>query len=194
MSGSHQHSAQNSATLILGGCRSGKSRFAEQRARRYQRRLFIATMQAGDDPELHQRIRHHQESRGNGWETEEEPLRLVEAIENRAAATDIILVDCLTLWLSNCLLDDQSDDEIMQQVSSLSQAIQKLKTPLLLVANEVGLGLVPDSVLGRRFRDLAGWCNQQVAGCCQEVVFMAAGLPLRLKGPETPTAYSDEPT
>jgi adenosylcobinamide kinase/adenosylcobinamide-phosphate guanylyltransferase len=180
MSGSRNTSC-NSATLILGGCRSGKSRFAEQRARRFQRRLFIATMQAGDDAELHERIRRHRQSRGDGWETVEEPLHLVETIERRTVDAEVILVDCLTLWLSNCLLVNQSDEEIRLQLDQLGQTVLNLEVPLLLVANEVGLGLVPESPLGRRFRDLAGWCNQQLAECCQEVIFMAAGLPLRLK-------------
>lgn len=169
--------------LVIGGCRSGKSRFAEQWVReRFQRRIFLATLQESADEEMKQRIALHRSSRGEGWQTVEEPVDLVGVMEKHASGTEVFLVDCLTLWLTNLLMEDLSDTEIEEQVRALCRAVQDLQVNVVLVANEVGLGIVPEAPLGRRFRDLAGWTNQQVAAVCHRVVMMAAGLPLHLKG------------
>ena len=172
-----------STRFYLGGCRSGKSRLAEQWVRQQgQSPLYIATLQGGGEEEMERRIAQHRLSRGDGWLLREEPLLLSEAVIAGQDQADIILVDCLTLWLTNMLLADMVDQDIESRVHGLCEAIAQCAVPLVLVANEVGLGIVPESSLARRFRDLAGWTNQQVAGCCQQVIFVAAGLPMVLKG------------
>ena len=168
--------------LIVGGCRSGKSRFAEQWvAERFDKKIFVATLEAQGDKEMEERIALHQDSRGEGWQTVEEPSSIAKVLQEYQSQTDIFLVDCLTLWLTNLMLAGMTDDMIEQQVQELCAAVANLSTSVVLVANEVGLGIVPESALARRFRDLAGWTNQQVAEHCNEVLFMAAGLPITLK-------------
>ena len=169
--------------LVLGGCRSGKSGFAEQIAGKYRRRCYVATLAAGyDDAEMRQRIDLHREQRGAGWQTVEEPRALLAALKANAPSNDVLLVDCLTMWLTNLLLAELDDEAIRARVRELASGLAAIETAVVLVANEVGLGLVPDNPLGRRFRDLAGWTNQQLAAACDQVVFVAAGLPLILKG------------
>lgn len=163
-------------TFILGGARSGKSSLAERLARRHGTALYIATAQAGDDGEMKARIEHHQQSRDEGWITLEEPLAIAPLI---AQATQPVLVDCLTLWLSNIML---RNDDVSSWRDSLLQALSEATQPIFLVANEVGLSIVPDNVLARAFRDQAGWLNQAVAAQADHVIFTAAGLPLVLKG------------
>ncbi|MFA6498705.1 MAG: bifunctional adenosylcobinamide kinase/adenosylcobinamide-phosphate guanylyltransferase, partial [Desulfurivibrionaceae bacterium] len=121
-------------------------------------------------------------SRGTGWLTVEEPLDLAGVLEKNMTGTEVFLVDCLTMWLTNMMMQDFSDEKIQREVVQLRETVRALGTSVVLVANEVGLGIVPESSLGRRFRDLAGWTNQQMALVCEQVVFVAAGLPLRLKG------------
>ena len=169
--------------LVIGGCRSGKSRYAEQWvAENFSDKVFVATLEARNDAEMDQRIALHLQSRGTGWLTVEEPLDLAGVLEENATGTEVFLVDCLTMWLTNMMLQDFSDEKIQAQVARLCETVVDLSVSVVLVANEVGLGIVPESALGRRFRDLAGWTNQQMALACQQVVFVAAGLPLRLKG------------
>lgn len=169
--------------LVLGGCRSGKSGFAEKWvAKRFTKKCFVATLEPLDDGEMRQRILLHRQSRGDGWLTVEEPVRIVEVMRQNQQDVDAVLVDCLTLWITNLLMRDMRDAEIEKQVMRLADAVHDLPVPVVLVANEVGLGLVPESALGRRFRDLAGWTNQQLAKACGEVVLMTAGLPMQLKG------------
>jgi adenosylcobinamide kinase / adenosylcobinamide-phosphate guanylyltransferase len=170
--------------LILGGCRSGKSRFAEQWvSNHFLRKVFIATLQPSADPEMEWRIAQHRRERDNDWQTVEEPLNLVATLAQlQDGKMEAVLVDCLTLWLSNLLLHGMDDRNIQQEVLRLREALQLSKLPVVLVANEVGLGVVPEHQLGRRFRDLAGWTNQRLAEICEPVLFMAAGLPLVLKG------------
>jgi adenosylcobinamide kinase/adenosylcobinamide-phosphate guanylyltransferase len=164
--------------LVLGGARSGKSRFAQARAEALSGDLiYIATAQALD-AEMAERIGRHRQDRGPRWRTVEEPLGLPGAIAAHAAPGTVLLVDCLTLWLSNLLLADHDLDMAYRQ---LTAAMAQARGPLILVANEVGLGIVPDNALARRFRDAAGRLNQHVAAGADEVVFIAAGLPLRLK-------------
>lgn len=165
--------------LVLGGARSGKSGYAQRRCEALSGRLaYIATAQAFDT-EMEERIARHRGERGERWLTVEAPMDLTGAIRQAAGMADVILVDCLTLWLSNLLL---AEHDLAAARSGLIDAVHGCPVPVILVANEVGLGIVPDNALARRFRDEAGWLNQAVAAACREVVMVAAGLPLMLKG------------
>jgi adenosylcobinamide kinase/adenosylcobinamide-phosphate guanylyltransferase len=165
------------STLVLGGARSGKSRYAEALIASRGAGLYLASAEAGD-AEMAERIRQHRARRGAAWETLEEPLELAAALIREARPDRPILVDCLTLWLSNLLLAGRDlEAETRQLVGSLAA----LRGPVVLVSNEVGLGIVPDNALARRFRDAAGRLNQEVAAACERVVLVAAGLPLILK-------------
>lgn len=164
--------------LILGGARSGKSRYAQTLAEAFDDDLiFIATGEAFDD-EMAERIAHHRADRGPRWDTIEAPLALGEAIRSHAAPGKLLLIDCLTLWVSNLM---HAERDIVAATDELIAAIGDARGPVILVANEVGLGIVPDNALARRFRDEAGRVNQAVAAAANEVSFIAAGLPLRLK-------------
>ena len=167
-----------STTLVLGGARSGKSAFAEQLVRDSGlARIYLATATAGDD-EMKVRIARHRAQRGEGWTTVEEPLALVDALTREATRGRAVLVDCLTLWLSNLIFAERDPDA---EVRRLTDFLEVAKYPVVLVSNEVGLGLVPDTPLGRQFRDAQGRLNQVVAAVVPNVVFIAAGLPLWLK-------------
>ena len=163
--------------LITGGARSGKSTRAEARVRALAGQpVYIATAEALDD-EMSERIARHRARRGTEWIEREVPLELVSAL----AATDgggARLVDCLTLWLSNLL---HAERDWSQETSMLAEALKRQRSPVVLVTNEVGLGIVPDNALARRFRDAAGLMNQIVAGVADEVEFVVAGLPMRVK-------------
>ena len=165
-------------TLVLGGARSGKSAFAEQLiGGSGLARVYLATATAGDD-EMKARIAHHRAQRGEGWTTIEEPLALIEALSREAASGRAVLVDCLTLWLSNLMLAERDPES---ETRALAAFLHAAPHPIVLVSNEIGLGLVPDTPLGRRFRDAQGRLNQIVAAAVPNVVFIAAGLPLWLK-------------
>lgn len=164
------------ALLILGGARSGKSRYGQARIESIPGPLtYIATAQAFDE-EMAERIAHHQADRGPRWRTVEAPLDLPEAIA--AVQHGAVLVDCLTLWVSNLILAERDCDAAGE---ALCAAVADCRVPIAIIANEVGLGIVPDNALARRFRDAAGWLNQRLAKTVDEVVFVAAGLPLFLK-------------
>lgn len=164
--------------FVLGGARSGKSRYAQQRAEATGLSpLYIATAQAWDD-EMRDRIRLHQDERGHAWSTIEAPLELAEAIRAHDTPDFALLVDCLTLWVTNLLL---SDYDIEAATTSLTDAVASARGQVILVSNEVGLGIVPEHALARRFRDEAGKVNQRVAAAASEVQFVAAGLNLRIK-------------
>ena len=162
-------------TLVFGGARSGKSAYAERLIG--ERGLYLATAEAGDE-EMAERVRAHRERRGAGWETIEEPLDLAGALERHASADPPVLVDCLTLWLSNLMAAGR---DIEAETRRLIERLGAMPCPLVLVSNEVGLGLVPTTPLGRAFRDHAGRLNQRVAAAADRVIFVAAGLPLTLK-------------
>jgi adenosylcobinamide kinase/adenosylcobinamide-phosphate guanylyltransferase len=165
-------------TLVLGGARSGKSRYAERLVEaRAAPALYVATGQALDD-EMAERIRRHRERRGPAWTTVEAPLDLATVLGAEARPGRTILVDCLTLWLSNMMMAGR---DIEREVALFLAALPELPGTLVLVANEVGLGIVPETALARAFRDHAGRLNQGVAEHAERVVFMAAGLPLTLK-------------
>lgn len=166
------------ALLVLGGARSGKSRYAQARCEELPGRLaYIATAQAFDD-EMTDRIARHRAERGDRWRTYEAPADLAGEIGRAAGQADALLVDCLTLWLSNLLL---AGADMAGAAADLGRAVAACPVPVALVANEVGLSIVPDNALARRFRDEAGLLNQRMAAICGEVVFVAAGLPLTLK-------------
>jgi adenosylcobinamide kinase / adenosylcobinamide-phosphate guanylyltransferase len=172
------------SVLVLGGARSGKSALAQNLVESAApERLYLATAEAGD-AEMAARIARHQAQRGSGWTTVEEPLALVETL--RAVARPgrrAILVDCLTLWLSNLM---SAGRDVEAEISRLAEAIGVLEGPVVFVSNEVGLGLVPETKLGREFRDWQGRANREVARACEAVVFVAAGLPTLLKPAPSP--------
>lgn len=164
--------------FVLGGARSGKSRYAQHRAEATGLSpVYIATAQAWDD-EMRDRIRLHRQDRGSAWSTIEAPLALSETIRAHDAPDATLLVDCLTLWVTNLLL---SDHDIAAATVDLTDAIACAKGQVILVSNEVGLGIVPENAIARRFRDEAGRVNQRVAAAAHEVQFVAAGLNIRLK-------------
>ncbi len=163
-------------TLVLGGARSGKSRHAEALITGLPAPwIYIATGQAFDD-EMHARIAEHRRRRGDGWVTIEAPLDLAAALDEAAGSP--VLIDCLTLWLTNLMLGDH---DIEAAVSAFETALGQRKAPTLLVSNEVGLGIVPDTPLGRAFRDEAGRLNQRIAAGAGRVLFLVAGLPMIVK-------------
>lgn len=169
--------------LILGGARSGKSQYALELARSFPTpRLYLATAEAGDE-EMAARIACHRRDRGEGWDTVEAPLDLAGAL---AQAQDqgryqVILADCLTLWLSNWLIRGGDSAELQRVCEELAAVGEKAITPTILVSNEVGWGIVPENPLAREFRDWAGWLHQRIAAAADLVVLLAAGLPLTLK-------------
>lgn len=174
--------SSNGLTLVLGGARSGKSRYAERIARSSGlARVYLAMAQALDD-EMAGRIARHREDRAkDGWRTIEEPIGLPAALARNAAPGVIVLADCLTLWLTNLMLGER---DLAASQSALLSVLRGARGPVILVSNEVGLGIVPETPLGRAFRDAQGQLNQAVAAICDDVVFIAAGLPLVLKQPD----------
>lgn len=168
--------------LILGGAKSGKSRLAQRLAEtRPAPRLYLATAQALD-AEMAARIARHQAERGPEWRTWEEPLDLAGALAQVEGQYGVILVDCLTLWLSNLLGRHGPELDLEPIQARLRTVFQQLRTPVILVSNEVGWGIVPDNALARRFRDLAGFLHQELAAQADLVLLVACGLPLILKG------------
>ena len=164
--------------LVLGGARSGKSRYVQTLAENSGKApVLIATAAAGD-AEMAARIAKHRADRGMLWQVVEEEIDVAGVLRREAAANRIIVVDCLTLWLSNLMLRSQ---DIESHFEALAQAIRHLAGPAAFVSNEVGLGIVPDTALGRAFRDAQGQINQRLASICDAVVLVAAGLPLQLK-------------
>ena len=169
--------AGGSLTLVLGGARSGKSRYAESLVTALPPPwLYVATAEAGDS-EMVARVAAHQARRGPSWTTIETPRNVAETLGTHADTPT--LVDCLTLWLSNVML---ADADVDAEIEQLDEALARATAPIVLVANEVGFGIVPDSALGRRFRDLQGLLNQRIAARADRVVLVVAGLPLTLKG------------
>ena len=167
-------------TLILGGARSGKSRYAQTLAEASGRPVtVIATARAGD-AEMAARIARHRTERPGHWRTVEEPLALAEALAGRAGADAFLVVDCLTLWLLNLL--EAGEAVFERERAALLETLPGLSGRVVLVANEVGLGVVPMGELSRRFVDEAGRLNQSIASIADEVVLVAAGLPMHLKG------------
>lgn len=168
--------------LVLGGVRSGKSRYAEQLARASGLRVvYVATAIAGGDAELEERIRRHRSYRPADWVTVEEPAALGAALRSNASAQSCVLVECLTLWLAH-LLTCGSADRLEHERSSLLRAAQETPGHLILVSNETGLGVMPPGELTRRFLDFSGELHQDLAAACDRVTLVLAGLPQPLKG------------
>lgn len=166
--------------LITGGARSGKSKYAEERAMRLGTKLlYLATGEPGDE-EMLRRIAEHRRRRGEKWMTVEEPVEVVRELLRRQGRIDCAVVDCLTLWVSNLLIRG-GEDGVQKAVEDLIEELPRLDFHLLFVTNEVGGGIVPDNPLARQFRDLAGWTNQHIAESAHEVVLMVAGIPLVVK-------------
>jgi len=164
-----------STLLILGGARSWKSRYAESLAK--GRKIYVATAEASD-AEMVARIEMHRQQRGEGWETYEVPLDLPGFLHDIDEKDCFILIDCLTIWMSNLML---AKLDVRAEVEMLCEELKQSKGRVVLVSNEVGLGIVPATPLARQFRDEHGFLNQRVAEAADEVVFMIAGLPMVLK-------------
>ena len=177
-----QEPHRNRVTLVLGGVRSGKSRFALEIASRAFNVTFIATARASDD-EMRRKIERHQSERPAHWRTREEPLQLAEAISSAQSGSETTVVDCLTLFAAN-LMDAYGENRAAMDASidELCSVLRKSDGKIVLVSNEVGSGIVPEYAAGRQFRDLLGEMNQRVAALADKVVLMVAGLPLTIKG------------
>ncbi len=166
--------------LVLGGARSGKSLFAERQIEATGlAACYIATAQA-HDAEMAERIRRHRQRRGDTWTTVEEPLHLAEALDNAMSPETAVLVDCLTIWLANVMTSGHSPE---REIDGLLHVLGKATGQVVLVSNEVGMGIVPENALARKFRDEAGVMHQRIAAIAGRVIFVATGLPLVLKGP-----------
>ena len=166
--------------LVLGGARSGKSRFALQYAEaHYHSYLFLATARILDD-EMADRVMLHKASRGETWQLLEEPLEVSEAIRTGCGGIEAVLLDCLTVWLSNVLLE-KGEDAVRTYQKELLETLANRNKTIIIVSNEVGAGIVPENPLARKFRDLAGGLNQQVALIADKVILSVAGIPIYIK-------------
>ena len=169
--------------FVIGGCRSGKSGHALKAAESFigEKKIFIATCIPLDD-EMRNRVAQHRKERSRSWCTIEAPTHLPDAIVDNSRDATVLLVDCLTLWINNLLLESENDEKILEQIADLIQAIEKADCPIVLVSNEVGTGIVPENKLARKFKDLAGAVNQAVAKQADKVVWLVAGIPVTIKG------------
>jgi adenosylcobinamide kinase/adenosylcobinamide-phosphate guanylyltransferase len=179
-------------TLIAGGCKSGKSRYALNLANEISegivsagesltnRKIFVATS-VPSDSEMEERVLAHKKERGESWLTIEEPILLSEIIEEYSSKADVILIDCITLWISNLLYKNLGKEKIMERVQELANSVKKAECPVILVSNEVGAGIVPENKLARVFRDIAGIANQELAKAVVNVVWTIAGIPVKIK-------------
>ncbi len=176
-------------TLVIGGCRSGKSAYALDLAEGVQagRKLFMATCQPYDD-EMRARVARHQRERDATWETLEVPMELARTLELHNTGGSVVLVDCLTFWLTNMAMANLSEIDIERRIASLDQTLSAMKVPVILVTNEVGQGIVPENRLARQFRDWAGHMNRKMAQRADQVIWMVAGIPVMVK----PAADSSE--
>jgi adenosylcobinamide kinase / adenosylcobinamide-phosphate guanylyltransferase len=168
--------------LVLGGAKSGKSSFALNVCNSLDRdRIFLATAQAFDQ-EMEVRIRRHQAERGSGWRTIEEPLKVAKTISAHDSDDTVILLDCLTLWLNNLYMEHGEDQEaIGEAIETLARQMADIRGAVVVVSNEVGMGIVPDNPLSRTYRDTAGYMNQRIARLSGKVVVLLAGLPIVMK-------------
>jgi adenosylcobinamide kinase/adenosylcobinamide-phosphate guanylyltransferase len=145
------------------------------------KQVFIATCIPHDD-EMKLRVARHQQERSRHWHTVEAPIHLPEAIVEAGGGASVLLIDCLTLWINNLLMENHDSEQILNQVRSLTRAVASAACPVILVSNEVGTGIVPQNKLARFYRDLVGSANQAVAECVDQVVWMVAGIPVTIKG------------
>lgn len=177
-----QETRRGSVTLVLGGVRSGKSRYAHQLAAQSRRVVYVATAKISDH-EMQAKIERHRADRPEEWLTVEEPLELPKVLKEHQPNCDVIVVDCLTIYVANLLEAAGEDNQsIDRQIASLCEALRQSECAVVLVSNEVGSGVVPPYPLGRRYRDLLGELNQNIASIADDAVLMVAGLPLALKG------------
>jgi len=176
-------SPARNVTLVLGGVRSGKSHYAQQLAERYDHVTFVATAEARDDSEMRRKIERHQAERPSHWKTVEEPVEVARVILSAGQQSEVILIDCLTIFAAN-LLERFGEQTTAKhaEVDALCGSLAATTCSIILVSNEVGSGVVPEYALGRRFRDLVGEINQRVAATADNVYLLIAGLPLVLKG------------
>ena len=174
--------SDNKFILVTGGRRSGKSSHALELAESLgENRLYIATAEALDD-EMLERVAKHQDERGDGWDTAEEPIEIASIIES-SKKYDVILIDCLTLWLCNIMhKGGPTDEDILKAIDNLSHACIGVDTTVIAVTNELGSGVIPDNALSRRFTDLAGIMNQQMAHAADKVILTVSGIPMTIKG------------
>lgn len=168
-------------TFILGGARSGKSAYALNLAQKHKKVAFIATGQALDK-EMRQRINLHKRARPSHWQTFEEDKKITSALKKIGNNFDCVIIDCLTLWVSNLILAKNTQSAIEEQARFLVKTLKNIKTNSIVIANEVGLGIVPQNKLARAFRDIAGKVNQAVAKGADKVLFMVSGIPMKVKG------------
>jgi adenosylcobinamide kinase/adenosylcobinamide-phosphate guanylyltransferase len=167
--------------LVLGGTRSGKSSWAlHYTEAQYRSHLIIATARALDE-EMAERIRLHKSSRGPDWHLVEEPIEISKALRGKCGDVEAVLIDCLTVWLSNVLLE-KGDQKIEPYQDDLLKTMSAREQAIVVVSNEVGMSIVPENPLGRKFRDLSGKINQKIAAMADKVIFLTAGLPMYLKG------------
>jgi adenosyl cobinamide kinase/adenosyl cobinamide phosphate guanylyltransferase len=167
--------------MITGGARSGKSYFSEETAMKLGNNyVYIATMQAFDS-EMKERIKKHRARRGKQWRTFEEPLNVAALLRKEDKKGRVFLIDCLTLFISNNLLEGRREEAIKGKVEELAELCSACKASVVIVTNEVGMGIVPDNKLGREFRDIQGKANQIIAAAADEAYFMVSGLPIKLK-------------
>jgi len=172
-----------SFTFVTGGCRSGKSSHAQKLAESLaaDNRLYVATLQPMDT-EMERRVTDHQSQRDDSWYTIEEPYDIIRVLEEEQDNAGVILVDCITLWVTNLFMAEQSEEEILAFVDDFAEAAAASKVPVVTVSNEVGMGIVPDNTLSRRFRDIQGAANQRIAARAHKVVFTVSGIPMTVKG------------
>ncbi|MBF0573944.1 MAG: bifunctional adenosylcobinamide kinase/adenosylcobinamide-phosphate guanylyltransferase [Desulfamplus sp.] len=183
---------KNKITLVIGGCRSGKSNYALSLANQIsgKSKIFIATS-VPTDKEMEERVIKHRIERGKEWITVEEPIEISGAIKNfninnnstdkNFISADVILIDCLTLWVSNLMFNNFDDKKIAAIIQEFQDTLKSSSLPILLVSNEVGMGIVPENGLARRFRDIAGMVNQKIAQTSDQVIYMVAGIPMIIK-------------
>ncbi len=165
--------------FVTGGARSGKSSFAMSEALKLKgRKAYIASAEALDG-EMKERIKKHKKDRGDGWDTYEEPIRISDVLKKIEGQYSVILLDCLTLWLSNLMMNNKG---IEKEIELLCSALNAESCTLYVVSNEVGMGIVPENEMARRFRDMAGALNQKIAGIADEVYMVVAGIPVKIKG------------
>jgi len=172
---------KKNVTFVLGGCRSGKSSYALKLAEQIPgtEKIFIATCIPHDE-EMKDRVERHRKERSSLWKTLEIPLLLSEAIRKNDH-NNVILADCLTLWISNLLLETNELEEITSHIKNLAETLERVRCPVILVSNEVGTGIVPENRLARLFRDAVGFANQQIAASSDRVIWMVAGIPVTIK-------------
>ena len=174
------HSNKKEIVFVLGGARSGKSSWAlEYTEKHYDSYMFLATAEVMDE-EMADRVRLHKEVRGPKWQLREEPLEIAQVLETDVAGVEAVLIDCMTIWLSNVLLK-QGEEKVPVYRDRFIEALAQTKASVIIVSNEVGTGIVPEHSLGRQYRDMAGFLNQQLAAAADKVVMTVAGLPIFLK-------------